>query len=396
MTTKPTDLSFPKPQLIMAMVVVGVTLTLMLLVSNIPAMAIKGNLLLGIGLAMGMTLYYAAFGFTAAYRRFIVDRDLTGITAQLIMLAVAIVMFAPLLNEGSAFGNRLAGAIAPVGVSMMFGAFLFGVGMQIAGGCASGTLFAAGGGSVRMAIVLVSFCGGTFIGSLHFSWWNTLPRFPAFVLGHEWGWGVSTVVQLSVLIFIYFILRRLGGENRQGLWPASGSMSWRCIIQGPWPLIAVAVVLAGLNVATLIVAGHPWSVTWGYTLWAAKAASALGWDPASSPFWSGGFQQRALGRSLLYDTVSLLNISIVLGAGLAASLAGRFRPIVKISFSNLMSAIIGGLILGYGARLAYGCNIGAFFSGIASSSLHGWAWIIAAGAGNVAGVKLMHLLMLRG
>ena len=38
--------------------------------------------------------------------------------------------------------------------------------------------------------------------------------------------------------------------------------------------------------------------------------------------------------------------------------------------------------MGYGARLAFGCNIGALFSGIASGSLHGWLWMAAALAGH--------------
>lgn len=380
--------SLSRSMMLPAICMVGITVTLVFQLADIPAMAYKGNLLLGIGFAMGLTLYYAAFGFSGAYRRFIVDRDMSGITAQLIMLVAAVILFAPLLNEGSAFGRQLGGAIAPVGFAMVFGAFIFGIGMQIAGGCASGTLFTAGGGSIRMAIVLIVFCGGTFLGSLHLSWWNALPRFPAIALGREWGWGVATAVQLAVLAVIYFLLRFMGGENRQGLWISAGKGFWRQVLQGPWPLVIAALVLAGLNVATLLTAGHPWSVTWGYTLWGAKAAAALGWDPSTSTFWSGGFQQRALGRSLLYDTVSLLNIGIILGAALAASLAGRFRPIVKLSPADITSAVIGGLILGYGARLAYGCNIGAFFSGVASSSLHGWAWIVAAAAGNVIGVKL--------
>ena len=50
--------------------------------------------------------------------------------------------------------------------------------------------------------------------------------------------------------------------------------------------------------------------------------------------------------------------------------------------------MIGGLLLGYGARIAYGCNIGAYFSGIASGSLHGWLWLVAAFAGNIAGTRL--------
>jgi uncharacterized membrane protein YedE/YeeE len=51
-------------------------------------------------------------------------------------------------------------------------------------------------------------------------------------------------------------------------------------------------------------------------------------------------------------------------------------------------------MMGYGARLAYGCNIGAFFSGIASSSLHGWVWIAAAALGTVVGIRLRPLFRL--
>ncbi|MDE0000435.1 MAG: YeeE/YedE thiosulfate transporter family protein, partial [Rhodospirillaceae bacterium] len=55
---------------------------------------------------------------------------------------------------------------------------------------------------------------------------------------------------------------------------------------------------------------------------------------------------------------------------------------------SLAAALIGGLLLGYGARIAYGCNIGAFFSGVASSSLHGWLWLAAGFAGCAAGIRM--------
>ena len=51
--------------------------------------------------------------------------------------------------------------------------------------------------------------------------------------------------------------------------------------------------------------------------------------------------------------------------------------------------------MGYGARLAFGCNIGAFFSGVASTSLHGWLWIVCALGGTWAGVYLRPLFGLR-
>nr|WP_329603634.1 YeeE/YedE thiosulfate transporter family protein [Pseudomonas putida] len=82
---------------------------------------------------------------------------------------------------------------------------------------------------------------------------------------------------------------------------------------------------------------------------------------------------------------------IVLGALLAAGLAGRFAPSLKIPLASLVAAVIGGLLLGYGSRLAYGCNIGAYFSGIASGSVHGWLWLVAAYGGNLIGVRLRPL-----
>ncbi len=348
----------------------------------------SGQLLI-LGLALGMTLYHASFGFAGAYRRFITDRDMSGITAQLIMLAVVIVLFAPLLADGQLLGWRMVGAVAPVGIGMVTGAFLFGIGMQLAGGCASGTLFTAGGGSVRMMIVLVFFCVGAFLGSLHLGWWSSLPGIGAVSLGKTWGWPVAVVVQLGALCLIYTVCRRLGGHHGDGALDVGSPFHWKRLLCGPWPLVAAAVILALLNVLTLIVAGHPWSVTWGYTLWGAKAAAIAGWDPVSSTFWRGGYARGALDRSILQDSVSVMNLGIIGGAALAAALAGKLRLSLSLSAPQLLSAITGGLILGYGARLAYGCNIGAFFSGIASGSLHGWVWIMAAAAGNVVAVRVL-------
>jgi len=72
----------------------------------------------------------------------------------------------------------------------------------------------------------------------------------------------------------------------------------------------------------------------------------------------------------------------------AAGLAGRFAPSFKIPGKSIAAAIIGGLLLGYGARIAFGCNIGAYFGGISSTSLHGWLWFVAAFIGSSLGSRL--------
>jgi hypothetical protein len=79
-----------------------------------------------------------------------------------------------------------------------------------------------------------------------------------------------------------------------------------------------------------------------------------------------------------HDVTSVMDIGIVLGAMLAAALAGRYAPVWRLPLRSFIAAVVGGLMLGYGARLAYGCNIGAYFSGIVSGSLHGWLWLVAA------------------
>jgi hypothetical protein len=87
-----------------------------------------------------------------------------------------------------------------------------------------------------------------------------------------------------------------------------------------------------------------------------------------------------------------MNIAIMMGAFVAASLAGKISPRSSLPVSAIVAAVVGGLSMEYGARLAYGCNIGAFFSGVASTSLHGWVWIVAAIPGNIVGLRLRPFL----
>ncbi|PCI39818.1 MAG: hypothetical protein COB46_07975 [Rhodospirillaceae bacterium] len=344
-------------------------------------------LLFGVGILMGVTLLYASYGFSGAYRQLLGERDMTGIVAQLVMLGFAIVLFAPILEKGRVFDHGVSGSFAPVSVSVAIGAFIFGIGMQFARGCASGTLYTVGGGNPRMALALLFFCVGAFWGSLDLGWWQTLPSLGVIFLAAEWGRIPSVLIQLSFLLLIYIGLRKSGWTIRGGaLW--GNGFNWHTLRQGPLPLIGAAGLLALLNWATLLITGHGWSITWAFSLWAAKGAVLVGWDPLNSAFWGSGFQLSAINRSVLSDETSVMNIGILIGALLASALAGKCAKDLPVKKNPLLAAIIGGLLLGYGARLSYGCNIGAFFSGVASGSLHGWLWIVFALPGNALGLFL--------
>lgn len=346
-----------------------------------------------LGAVLGLVLYHASFGFTSAWRVFIADGRGAGLRAQMLMLAIAVLLFFPVLSAGTLFGQPVQGLVAPVGVSVVAGAFVFGIGMQLGGGCASGTLYTAGGGSVRMVLTLLAFVVGSTFGAAHLHWWASLPHFAPISVVSAWGVGPAILVNLALFALIagatVVVERRRHGRLVPGT-PSARSGLPR-VLRGPWPMVAGAVALAVLNFATLALAGRPWGITSAFALWGSKAAMALGIDAASWPFWSSPAQAAALRDSVLADVTSVMDIGIIVGALLAAALAGRYAPKFRIPLRSAVAAVVGGIMLGYGSRLAYGCNIGAYFSGIASGSLHGWAWMAAAFVGNVLGTGLRPL-----
>ena len=360
------------------------------------AIAVDSRLaaLLVVGGLAGLALHHALFGFASSTRRLLLDRRGVGVRAQLLMIAAASIAFVPLLAGGSAFGQGLGGAMAPIGVSVALGAFLFGIGMQLGGGCASGTLSGAGTGSVRMAITLAAFIGGSVLGTAHLPWWLDQPRLSAISVPDTLGWPAGLVVQLAAIGLLALgalaLERRRHGAHQPLSWGPGGDWRQR-LLHGGWPLAWGALALALLNLATLLIAGHPWSVTWGFALWGASLADALGFGIAEWTFWQWPGPARKLAAGVEQDTVSVMNVGLILGALLGAALAGRFAPKRRISAGHVASAVIGGLLLGYGARLAFGCNIGALFSGIASGSVHGWLWLLAALPGALLGAHLRPL-----
>ena len=150
--------------LALALGAIAILLALVLL-DHQPASAV---LILG-GFGLGVAFLKAEFSFTAAWRRFLTKGEAGGLLGGLIVIAICALAVVPV----AALTPKYGGAIAPLGPSLIIGAFVFGIGMQLANGCGSGTLYTVGGGSGRMLIALLFFIVGSVFGSL------SLPSFLA-------------------------------------------------------------------------------------------------------------------------------------------------------------------------------------------------------------------------
>lgn len=90
-------------------------------------------------------------------------------------------------------------------------------------------------------------------------------------------------------------------------------------------------------------------------------------------------------------------IGIVIGAGLSAVLFGRWRIEVNGGVhtgrkTRLITAIIGGVLMGVGAVLARGCTSGQALSGGALLSVGSWTFMMTAFAGGFVLAPLVRRL----
>jgi len=340
---------------------------------------LRQGLLFAVGIGYGAVLAGVSFGFTTGWRLWIRERDPTGLLAQFLAIALATVVSIPLIASHA----ELSGAVAPVAVSVVIGAFVFGLAMQIADGCGSGTLYKAGLGNGFSLAVLPGFIFGSFFGAVHLDRWLALGALPPIALQDHLGTVGAIVLQLAIF-----------GALAASLWRRRRTTQTRWRGKGVY---VGAVLLALFAVLNLVIAGQPWGIVYGLGLWGAKIATALGMDLASNAYWGREAQQAHIHASVLTDVTSITNFGLLAGAMIAATWRGNACPPPEAQrASQWIAAIVAGIALGYSSRLAFGCNVGAYFSGISTGSLHGWIWFVAAFAGSLVGVRLRSRLGLKG
>jgi uncharacterized membrane protein YedE/YeeE len=185
--------------------IVGIVLIILGIVAGL------GNPRLGLfwftGIIFGFILQRSRFCFTASMR----DPSLTGSTsltrAVLIAFAITSIGFWAIKYGAHLQGLPIPGQsyVVPVSFATVIGAFMFGIGMVIAGGCASGTLMRVGEGFHMQALSLIFFIIGSLWGAHDFGWWklNTISNGKSVFLPDVFGWGGSIVVQLLIIALLF-------------------------------------------------------------------------------------------------------------------------------------------------------------------------------------------------
>ncbi|WP_030349382.1 YeeE/YedE family protein [Streptomyces scopuliridis] len=399
----PSPTSVPRPQAPPAPPVRRVPLV----VSALIAVALTGyvwsahgarpGVLLLLGLGLGVALFHSRFGFTSAWRQLVAVGNGTGLRAHTLLLGTTATLFALLIGTGTGvFGSVPAPSAGSLGVGLLAGSFLFAVGMQLGGACASGTLFAVGSGQSSIVLTLGGFIAGSTLAAWQFGLWKDLPAFEPVVMADHIGWFGSWAVTMVALALIVLVSRRVQARRNPpptGPVPSARGAAAR-VLRGSWPPAAGALALSVLGAGVLLVSGGAWGVTSAFSLWGSELVRALGGHPETWTFWQQPKNAEMLAGPVLADKNSLTDIGIMIGAAVAAALGGTWTLHRGVPWRTAVAAVLGGVLMGIGARLAGGCNIGAYLAGIASGSLHGWIWGAVAILGTWAGLRLRPLFAL--
>jgi uncharacterized membrane protein YedE/YeeE len=360
------------------------------------------------GLAFGVILQRSRLCFASAFRDLFLLRDGRTMRAILVALGLASIGFALLMTK--AVPDPSAGAlpdqahVIPIGWYLVVGGVTFGLGMVIAGGCVSGTLYRIGEGYVASLVSLAGILIGLEVAAHTWNWWyhTEIAKAPVVWLPNIFGYVGAIIVTIALLAIAYLLtLWREAGRGPQiplrrkaEIEPATVQAkvvrSYRQWFVSGWPIATGALALAILNIFAYTY-DHPLGVTGELGTWAERAAGifGLGAGPLDGAASLAGCNLVAgNGASWLTGNFAL-DAGLVFGAFVAAVLASEFKlrfPRQKVRYGQ---SLVGGALMGYGSGIAAGCTIGAFFSAVPSLGLNGWVFGLSLLAGAAGGVQVI-------
>ena len=149
----------------------------------------------------------------------------------------------------------------------------------------------------------------------------------------------------------------------------------------------VTVILGVLAAYYFGITGAFWAVTGEFTRWGASLMKICGVDISKYSY----LKLIHYKGTILTRVDGVMILGMFLGMFIAAALSNNIKFRVPQSMVRVFQAIIGGIIAGFGARLAMECNLAAFFTEIPQFSFHAWIFAIFMGCGTYVGTKIIRL-----
>jgi hypothetical protein len=352
----------------------------------------RASLSLLIGAALGIVFERGRFCFFCILRDFIEDRNSSGLFAIIAALAIGGIGYAVVF--GAFLPNTATGRlppdahIGPVSWVLAAAGFAFGIGMALSGACISGHLYRLGEGYSRAPFALLGALIGFGLG--FFTWQSaylgSISRAPVAWLPATFGYGGSLAIHLAILTVLAIALLRFlpalsdqtGGKLTLGrLYRMVFLERWNPLVTGG--LVGALGVLAYFRVEPLGVTSQLGSLSRTVLDNANLLAERLnGLD---------GFAGCATQVVQAITENGWLIGGLVVGSFAVALIAKRFQ-ISEFTLRGSITALLGGVAMGWGAMLALGCTVGTLLSGISAFAVSGWAFAAAMFIGVWLGIRL--------
>lgn len=348
-----------------------------------------------IGSSLGIAFERGRFCFFCIFRDAIEDRDTTPFLSIISAIAVGAIGYAIVFGQflpDTSSGSLPPGAhIGPVSLALVVAGLAFGVGMALSGACISGHLYRIGQGSLRAYPALF----GSLIGfGLGFKSWNLLysksiSDAPTTWLPHKLGYAGALVLTLLVLFVIAIIAIKWGKNSTPIANPVPEKITaatlrqslfinrWRPLTTGA--IFGVIGTFAYLRI-------EPLGVTRQISTTSRTYFEGKSWIPQNLD----GLDLMAGCVAIVSDTIvnnGWLILGIVL-ASFAAALTGNRFKFQQITLRNGLTALLGGVLLGWSSMIALGCTVGVLLSGTQSFALSGWVFFAMVFIGSWLGIKL--------
>jgi uncharacterized membrane protein YedE/YeeE len=358
---------------------------------------------LAIGLVAGFVMHRSDFCVTACFRDLFLFRD-TFLLRQLLLLVVVSMALFEIGRLSGLIGQQPFPLLGPPSLGNLIGGFVFGIGMVLAGGCVCGSLFKLGAGSAASLIAVLGMLAGSALYAEIHPQWAGFAKATVLVPGKvtlpQW-LDLSPALLLLPLAAIgaLWLQRefRAGRMTRPSF--AAGHLA-------PWK---AAMILAGLGFASYVLVGMPMGITTTYSkLGAAFESLFFPEHVASLPYfalqplnYTPPFADRAIqgGPGPGLDAIAAIQYPLLLGiiggALFSAVRLGEWRFKWHLPRRQLLSALIGGLLLGFAARMAPSCNVWHLWGGLPILALQSILFIAGLLPGTWFGARLLTRFVVR-